>query len=64
MDNPERESEYRRKLDELSCTVERLARHNLEIKDLILRYGDRQLKARLEKLMRKYSGAKVDRDVA
>ena len=58
------EKEYRAKLDELSLTVDRLAAHNLELKTLILRHGDAELKNQLEKLMKKYSGSKMVQDVA
>ena len=58
------EKECRARLDELSLTVDRLAAHNLELKTLILRHGDTELKNQLEKLMKKYSGSKVVQDVA
>ena len=58
------EQEYRARLDEMSVTVDRLAAHNMELKTLILRYGDAELKNQLEKLMKKYSGSKMVQDVA
>jgi len=58
------ESEYRARLEELSRTVDQLAAHNLELKTLILRSGDSELKNKLEKLMKKYSGKKVVQNVA
>ena len=56
MDKKTNESNHDPKQVELARTVERLANHNYELKSLILRHGDNQIKVKLEKLMKKYSG--------
>ena len=53
----EQEDEAREKeMDELRRVSGNLAEHNYELKQLILRYGDGNMKSRLNKLMKKYSG--------
>lgn len=58
------EHEYLLEIRELTRTVEKLAAHNVELKTLILRSGDGDMKNKLEKLMKKYSGARLDQGVA
>lgn len=58
------EQEYLLKINELTRTVDSLAAHNVELKTLILRCGDQQMKSKLEKLMKKYSGERLHQDVA
>lgn len=52
------------RIEDLLNSVERLSAHNLELKTLILRYGDSHLKSRLEKIMKKYSGESYRNDAA
>ncbi len=64
MANQFTEREYLLKISELSDTVEKLVEHNIELKSLILRSGDREIKGKLEKLMRKHGGSNLEQDVA
>ena len=57
-------TEFEQQMSELRKTVGNLAAHNWELKMLILRHGDTQLKNRLEKIMKKYSGATYEHDAA
>ena len=41
-------------MDELRRVSDNLVQHNYELKQLILRYGDGNMKSRLTKLMKKY----------
>jgi hypothetical protein len=43
-------------MDELRRVAGNHAEHNYELKQLILRHGDVNMKSRLTKLMKKYSG--------
>ena len=53
----EQEDEGREKeMEEFKRVAYNLAEHNYELKQLILRYGDVNMKSRLTKLMKKYGG--------
>jgi len=43
-------------MDELRRVADNFAEHNYELKQLILRHGDFNMRSRLTKLMKKHSG--------